>query len=184
MNRNVLETALGAIVLVTAILFLALALNTANATRPSGYKLKASFTKIDGVNVGADVRVSGIKAGTVSAMTLDDNYRAILTMDIDNSVKIPSDSAAVIASGGLLGDKFIAIEPGGEEEMLKDGAVITMTQSPPGLEQLLGQVIFSINKQSDNKAAEPAAASPAAMTIPASPATTAVTAPAADAPSE
>lgn len=173
MNRNVLETVLGAIVLVTAVLFLALALNTANATRPSGYKLKAAFTKIDGVNIGADVRVSGIKAGTVSDMKLDNNYRAVLTMDLDNNIKLPTDSAAIIASGGLLGDKFIAIEPGGEEEMLADGGTITITQSPPGLEQLLGQVIFSINKQASNdKAAEPAAATPAAATTPA-PTTTA-----------
>ncbi len=173
MNRNIMETALGAIVLITAILFLSLALNTANANRPSGYKLKAAFTKIDGVNVGADVRVSGIKAGTVSDMTLDKNYRAVLTLDLDDSIKIPTDSAAIIASGGLLGDKFIAIEPGGDEEMLANGGVITMTQSPPGLEQLLGQVIFSINKQaSSDKAAEPVAATPAAATTPA-PTTTA-----------
>lgn len=168
MNRNILETALGAIVLVTAILFLALALNTANATRPSGYKIEAAFTKIDGINIGADVRVSGIKAGTVSDMKLDKNYRAILTLDMDNSFKLPTDSAAVIASGGLLGDKFIALEPGGDEEMLKDGDMITITQSPPGLEQLLGQVIFSMNKQGgDNKPADAApTAAPAAVGTP------------------
>jgi phospholipid/cholesterol/gamma-HCH transport system substrate-binding protein len=106
--------------------------------------------------------VSGIKAGTITGMTLDENYRAVLTMNVDNSIKLPTDSAAVVASSGLLGDKFIALEPGADEEVLKNGDTIGMTQSPPGLEQLLGQVIFSINKQSGDKPAEGQPAEPAA----------------------
>lgn len=157
MNRNVVETALGAVVLITAFVFLAYALHTADAARPSGYQLSAAFTKIDGIKAGSDVRVSGIKKGTVSSMTLDENYRAILTLDVDNDVKMPTDSAAVVASGGLLGDKYISLEPGGENEILKNGGRITVTQSPPGLEQLLGQVIFSMSKSSEKKAEETAA---------------------------
>jgi phospholipid/cholesterol/gamma-HCH transport system substrate-binding protein len=153
MNRNILETALGALVLVTAISFLIFGLGKADASRPSGYQVKAAFTKIDGVNVGADVRVSGIKSGIVSDMKLDENFRAIITMDLKDDIKLPTDSAAVIASGGFLGDKFIALEPGGDEEILKNGDIITITQSPPGLEQLLGQVIFSMTKQNGNDTA-------------------------------
>jgi len=154
MNRNVVETALGAVVLVTALVFLVFALHTADAARPSGYQLLATFTKIDGIKEGADVRVSGIKAGTVAGMSLDSNYRAVVTLNVDNSVHLPVDSAAVVASGGLLGDKFISLEPGGDDKMLKNGDKITMTQSPPGLEQLLGQVIFSMSKSGGDKPAD------------------------------
>ena len=168
MNRNIVETALGAVVLVTAFIFLGFALHTADASRPSGYTLTAAFTKIDGIKEGADVRVSGIKAGRVASMQLDTNYRAIVTMDVDNTVKLPTDSAAVVASGGLLGDKFISLEPGGDTNMLKNGDKITITQSPPGLEQLLGQVIFSMSKSGDKKSGDANAtpvSAPAANTL-------------------
>lgn len=156
MNRNVLETALGALVLLTAIIFLGFALNTADASRPSGYKVTAAFTKIDGIKPGADVRVSGIKAGTVTAAKLDDKFRAVLTLTIDDSIKLPVDSAAIVSSNGLLGEKFIALDPGGDTDLLKNGGVINITQSPPGLEQLLGQMIFS-NKKSEEKDKKPEA---------------------------
>jgi len=169
MNRNVVETALGAVVLVTAMVFLGFALHTADAGQAKGYQITAAFTKIDGIKEGADVRVSGIKAGTVAGLHLDKDYRAILTMNIDNDIKLPTDSAAVVASGGLLGDKFISLEPGGEDKMLKNGDKITITQSPPGLEQLLGQVIFSMSKsgdKSDSGSATPASTSAPAAAAP------------------
>jgi len=165
MNRNIVETALGAVVLITALVFLGFALHTADASRPSGYQILAAFTKIDGIKEGADVRVSGIKAGTVTKLSLDNNYRAILTMDLDNNVKLPVDSAAIVASSGLLGDKFISLEPGADDKMLKNGDKITMTQSPPGLEQLLGQVIFSMSKSGD-KSGDSTAAQPVNATAP------------------
>jgi len=172
MNRNVVETALGAVVLVIALVFLVFALHTADASRPSGYQLLATFTKIDGIKEGADVRVSGIKAGTVAGMSLDSNYRAVVTLNVDNSVHLPVDSAAVVASGGLLGDKFISLEPGGDDKMLKNGDKITMTQSPPGLEQLLGQVIFSMSKSGGEKPTDNGAAvapTPVSAPVPAMP---------------
>ncbi len=166
MNRNIVETALGAVVLITALAFLGFALHTADAARPSGYTVTAAFTKIDGIKEGADVRVSGIKAGTVTKMSLDDKYRAVLTLDLDNNIKLPVDSAALVTSSGLLGEKFISLEPGGDDKMLKNHDKITMTQSPPGLEQLLGQVIFSMSHSGDNKSGD--ASSGAAGATPAS----------------
>jgi phospholipid/cholesterol/gamma-HCH transport system substrate-binding protein len=151
MNRNVVETTLGAIVLLTALVFLGFALRQADATRPSGYNLIAAFSKIDGIKSGSDVRISGIKAGSVTSLKLDDKYRAVLTLSVDNGIKLPTDTAAVVASNGLLGEKYISLEPGGDTDLLKNGSTITMTQSPPGLEQLLGQVIFSMTKSGDKK---------------------------------
>ena len=151
MRQNVFETVLGAVVLLAAILFLTFAYDKANVHSASGYSLKAAFQKLDGIKAGSDVVLSGIKVGSVSTIELDKNYRAVATLTIGDTVQLPKDTAAIVSSSGLLGDKFIALEPGGDEEMLKPGENITITQSPPGLEQLLGQVIFSLNKQSEKK---------------------------------
>lgn len=151
MRQNVFETVLGAVVLLAAILFLSFAYDKANVKAVSGYTVKAAFQKIDGIKVGSDVQVSGIKVGNVSHIGLDKNYRAVLDLTVGNDVQLPKDTAAVVASSGMLGDKFISLEPGGDEDMLKAGESITITQSPPGLEQLLGQVIFSLNKQTEKK---------------------------------
>ncbi len=170
MRRNVIETVLGAVVLVGAILFLAFAYKTADVKKTEGYALLAPFNKIDGINLGADVSLNGIKVGNVSAMKLDEHYRAVLTLSIDNNIKLPQDTAAVITSSGLLGEKFISLQPGADEQMMAANDTFTYTESPPGLEQLLGQVIFSMNKSAQ---AAPAAAESAATPtapVPATPA--------------
>ncbi len=151
MRQNVFETVLGAVVLLAAILFLTFAYDKANVHAASGYTLKAAFQKLDGIKAGSDVILSGIKVGSVNSIVLDPNYRAVATLTINDTVKLPKDTAAIVASSGLLGDKFISLEPGGDDVMLQAGDNITITQSPPGLEQLLGQVIFSLNKQSEKK---------------------------------
>ncbi|MBI1214426.1 MAG: MCE family protein, partial [Alphaproteobacteria bacterium] len=113
--------------------------------------LTAAFSKIDGLDAGAPVRVSGVKVGQVLGFTLDPKtYRAIVTMNIDSDVQLPRDTAAVVASSGLLDGKFMTLEPGAEEDMLKPGERIQYTQSTPSLEQLLGQVIFSLTKNKDD----------------------------------
>lgn len=152
MQRNVMETVLGAVVLVVAGGFLTFAYKTIDIAPAEGYEITASFNKIDGLEAGSPVRISGVKVGQVLGFTLDPaNYTAIVRMNIDDGVKIPADTAAVIASAGLLDGKFLSLEPGGDEEMLPPGGKIEYTQSTPGLEQLLGQVIFSMNKDKGDK---------------------------------
>lgn len=166
MQKNLVETILGAVVLVVAGGFLMFFYKTTDIHPTSGYEVTAQFSKIDGLDTGSPVRISGVKVGQVLDFHLNpDNYRAIVRMNINNDVKIPKDTAAVIASSGLLDGKFMSLEPGGDDEMLEPGDEILMTQSTPGLEQLLGQVIFSLNKEKDEgKAGE---ASPAAAAAPA-----------------
>lgn len=153
MRRNVIETVLGGVVLAVAAFFLAFAYTSADLRKVQGYSLTANFSSITGLQGGADVRISGVKVGTVIALTLDPkSYQAVVHLSVDPNVKLPRDTAAVIASESLLGGKFLSLEPGGDPDMLKPNGRIEYTQSTPGLEQLLGQVIFSLQSK---PAAEP-----------------------------
>jgi len=148
MQRNIVETILDAVVLLVAALFSLFFYRTTDIRPATGYELTAAFSKIDGLDAGAPVRVSGVKVGQVLSFKLDPKtYRAIVTMNISADVKLPKDTAAVVASSGLLDGKFMTLEPGADDEMLAPGDRIQYTQSTPSLEQLLGQVIFSMTKE-------------------------------------
>lgn len=150
MQRNSVETVMGAVVLLVGIAFAFYFHRTAGLSTQEGYEITANFSKIDGVEIGSPVRISGVKVGRVAGFDLDrETYQAVVRMQIDNGVNIPTDTAAVVSSAGFLDGKFLSLEPGGSEEMIENGGMIEYTQSPPGLEQLLGQVIFSINKGKD-----------------------------------
>ncbi len=150
MRRNVIETVLGGVVLVVAAFFVIFAYRSADLRKVQGYPVVAGFSSIAGLAAGADVRISGVKVGSVESLTLDPKtFQALVHMQIDNAVKLPKDTAAIVASESLLGGKFLSLEPGGEGEVIAAGGRIEYTQSTPGIEQLLGQVIFSL--QSMNK---------------------------------
>lgn len=155
MKRNLIETVLGAVVLLVAVVFLGFSYSAANVGDVSGYTLTADFTGTGGLAVGDDVQISGVKIGTVSKIELKpDDYRARVTMDVEKFVKLPDDSSAFISSTGLLGGKYMELQPGSSEEMLADGGHIEYTQAPQNLEQLLGKFIFSVggdkNAQTEN----------------------------------
>jgi phospholipid/cholesterol/gamma-HCH transport system substrate-binding protein len=174
MHRNVIETVLGAVVLLFAGFFLVFAYSSADLNKIKGYPLTAQFTSIGGLQNGADVRVSGVRVGSVVELTLDPvAYLAVVHLTVDPSVRLPRDTVAVVASESLLGGKYLALEPGGDPETLPPGGRIEYTQSTPGFEQLLGQVIFSlqnIGKQQSGAGGDGAGsgtAAPAARPAPA-----------------
>lgn len=146
MKRNAFETVLGAVVILVAGAFFFFFYKTTDLAPTSGYTVTAAFSKIDGLAPGSSVRISGVKVGRVMDFKLDENYQALVTLHIDESVKLPMDTSATIASEGLLGGKFLSLEPGADEVYLEEGGRLMYTQSTPGLEQLLGQVIFSMTK--------------------------------------
>jgi phospholipid/cholesterol/gamma-HCH transport system substrate-binding protein len=144
MANNVIETVMGAVVLTVAGGFLYFAYSNSNVKRVEGYQLTADFSNISGVGLGSDVRVGGIKVGVIESLTLDPKtYEAVATMRIEKFVKLPKDSSAAVQSAGLLGEKFIAITPGGDETMLKNGDAITYTQASVNLEDMIGKFMFS-----------------------------------------
>lgn len=143
MGRNPIETIMGAVVLVVAGLFLAFAYNTADLKTVSGYPISAAFSKVGGLDNGADVRISGIKVGSVSGQSLDPRtYQAVVTMTILPSIELPQDTVASVASDGLLGGKYIKLEPGRAEQAIASGGAITRTRNYQSVEDLVGEIIF------------------------------------------
>lgn len=144
MSRNAVETVMGALVLVVAAVFFFFAYTTSQVQTVNGYELSAKFSNAGGLKTGDDVRISGIKIGSVLSERLDPNtFQAVVTMSIDPSVKLATDSVAEITSSGLLGNDYIAIAPGNEEKLIPPGGTITHTQAAMSLENLIGQVIYN-----------------------------------------
>lgn len=143
MQNNTVETLIGALVLAVAAAFLFFAYTSTSSGSINGYDLKASFNSADGITTGTDVRLHGIKIGTVSSMDLDPKtYQAVIHMSVRNDVKIPDDSSVKITSSGLLGSSYLAVQPGGSDTMLAAGGVITNTQGSIDLMSLIGRVIY------------------------------------------
>lgn len=164
MKRNVIETVLGGVVLLVALVFLGFSYNTANVSSSidNGYKIIAEFTGTGGLSIGDSVQISGVDIGKVSGIELDsESYRAKVTMEVDNRIKLPIDSSALISSVSLLGGKYLELQPGSDEEYMTEGSRIEYTQAPQNLEQLLGKFIFSMDGDKKGDAASSDAAAPA-----------------------
>ena len=164
MKGNVIETVMGAVVLLVAALFLFFAYKTSQLRSVKGYELTANFEHIDGIRDGSDVRVSGIKVGSVLGTTLDPKtFLATVTMSVEPSVTLPDDTVAEIVSSGLLGDKYLSLVPGGSDKDIAPGGRIKFTQSSVSIEHLIGQMMFSPpGKKSGEGDAAPPANGPAA----------------------
>jgi phospholipid/cholesterol/gamma-HCH transport system substrate-binding protein len=144
MTGNVIETVMGGVVLVVAALFLFFAYSTSQVRAVQGYEVSAQFDSVSGIHDGSDVRIAGVKVGTIVSETLDPKtFLADVRMSIDPAYKLPDDTVAEILSAGLLGDRFMALVPGGSEKTIPPGGRIKFTQSPVSLENLIGQMIFS-----------------------------------------
>jgi phospholipid/cholesterol/gamma-HCH transport system substrate-binding protein len=139
MRENVTEVIVGGVVLVVAAGFLTYAAQATGLTQRTGdFTLTASFRSIEGVTVGTDVKLAGVKIGTVTATALNpETYRADTVFSLDRAVPIPDDSTAVVASEGLLGGNYIELKPGASLDNLADGAEITDTQGAVSLLDLL-----------------------------------------------
>jgi len=147
-RRNLAEVAAGAVVLVVAAAFLAYALlhsgRASTLLGGEGQTLHARFVRIDGVGPGSDVRLAGVKVGSVVDSRIDpQTFLAVLTLRVDRSLRLPDDTSAEITTEGLLGSRYVNLVPGGSERILRDGGEITITQSAMNLESLLGRFIFS-----------------------------------------
>jgi phospholipid/cholesterol/gamma-HCH transport system substrate-binding protein len=153
-REQTLETIVGVAVVVAAAGFLFFAFTSAReASASSGYAVIAKFERVDGVSVGSDVRVSGVKVGAVSNIALDPStYQAKVRLTVEPSVKIPTDSVAKISSDGLLGGAYVSIEPGSETDMIKNNGEFDYTRGSVDLMTLLMQ--FATSQKSSTPAAE------------------------------
>ena len=139
MRQNTTEAIVGGLVLVTALGFLAFTLrSTGYSVGGSNYELTASFRSVEGITAGSDIRLAGVKIGTVSDISLNPvTFRGETTLAIQSAIAIPADSAVVIASEGLLGGNFVEIVPGGALDNFEAGAEIEDTQGAVSLISLL-----------------------------------------------
>lgn len=144
-RRSAAEIITGAVVLVVAAGFLLYAVANTGRASVGGYTLTATFDRIDGLSAGSDVRLAGVKVGSVTATRVDpQTYQASVTMTVQGGLQLPTDTSAQVTSDGLLGGKFLSLVPGGAEKMLAPGQRITITQSSVSLEDLLGKFIFNV----------------------------------------
>ena len=149
-HRGIAEVLTGAAVLLVAAGFLVFAVAHSGRSVSAGYHLNARFDRIDGLAPGADVRIAGVKVGTVLDEQIDPKtFMALVTMSVRDDIRLPKDSSAEITSESLLGGKFLNLTPGGDDAVLAPGATITITQSSISLEQLLGKFIFSASTLGD-----------------------------------
>jgi phospholipid/cholesterol/gamma-HCH transport system substrate-binding protein len=156
MKSSTLETIVGAVIIVLAIGFFSFAYKTSGlgGGTSGGYKISAEFDNIDGVAIGSDVRVAGIKVGTVIGQSLNPaSFQARVDMMIERQIKLADDSSAKITSEGLLGSKFVVLEPGGSDSQLAEGGVISYTQGAVDIWSLISQAMFS--KKSADAPKEP-----------------------------
>lgn len=143
MGRNAVETVLGAVVLAVAGIFAFFAYSAAEVKAVAGYTVNAAFYKIGGLAKGADVRINGIKVGTVLEHRLDPKtYDARVAMSITPEVKLPTDTVASIASEGILGGKYVRLEPGAASTYIADGGKLTKVKDFRSLEDQVGEIIF------------------------------------------
>lgn len=141
-REDILEPVVGGIVVLTVLLAIGFSYGDKKVEgEVKGYPVLASFGKIDGLGEGADVQLGGIRIGSVAKQQLSNNYRATLTLMIDNQIKLPLDTSAAIHTDGIFGGKYVVLEPGGEEEMIASGGAIDFTQDSVVVEDLLELII-------------------------------------------
>ena len=143
MGRNIVETIVGALVLLVAGVFVFYAFAKSDRAGPGGYEILARFDRIDGLKRGADVTVSGVKIGSVTGFDLDrKTYQAVVRMMVSSSVGLPVDTNAKIVSESLLGGMVVVLEPGGGDKMIQAGGEIDKTQGAIPLSELIAKFMF------------------------------------------
>jgi phospholipid/cholesterol/gamma-HCH transport system substrate-binding protein len=143
MQRNVLETIMGAVVLVAAAAFLYVIYSGSGIREDrGGYELIVRFDRGGSVLPGTDVRMSGVKIGAVTAQEFDPKmYQAVVAINVRSDIELPQDTSAIITSDGLLGNYYIKLEPGAADEILKDGDEITYAQGALDLVELINKFV-------------------------------------------
>ena len=157
MKKNVIEIWVGIFVTLGILAIVFLALNVANIVggnhASATYTVNANFTNIGGLKVKAPVKTAGVVVGRVDQIVLDKDYKAQVTIRLDKQYMFSTDASAQIITSGILGEQYIALNQGAEEENLKEGDEITLTSSAFVLEELIGKLMTSIlekNAQPDN----------------------------------
>lgn len=143
MKRGAVETILGAVVLVIAIGFVYFGARSIDLQDDDGYELTARFLKVGGLDRGSDVRISGVKVGSVVDRHLDDQtFEAVVTFTVRNDIRLPADTEAGVTAEGLLGGKYLRLFPGQASETLEPDGEIAQTRDFQAIEDTVSEIIF------------------------------------------
>lgn len=148
MNTRNIEILVGAFVVMAIVSMVMLSLKVSNLASYSGesnsYEIQAQFENIGGLKERSPVSAGGVRVGKVSAIHYNnEEFTAVVTMQIEGNYQFPIDTAASILTAGLLGEQYVGLDPGGDEEILVAGGEIDITQSALVLEQVIGQFLYS-----------------------------------------
>ena len=145
-QNNIAETIIGALVIAVAVGFLAFIATRTGSGSLSGYELNARLPKVDGLGIGTDVRLSGIKIGTVTDLALDPKtYLVTVHMNIRDDIKVPADSSVLVTSAGFLGSQYLSITPGGDDKMMAAGGFFESVQGSIDMMNLVGRFATGAN---------------------------------------
>jgi len=133
-----------------AIAYLSLSVGGISYTGPKGLKVYADFDEIGGLKPRAPVVVSGVKVGEIESIGLAEDYRARVQFNLDPALALPVDTTASIVTSGVLGDRYVSLQPGAEDELLKSGERIEFVESAVILERMIGKLIHNANVGSDS----------------------------------
>lgn len=164
-QREHIVGAVAAVVLAVGLLVVALTNRAAHKTDAGLFHLVADFDRVDGVHLGTAVRVAGVNVGSVAQMSVDGRGRAVLGFRFDSAIDLPDDTAAVIETDGIFGQKYVELRPGGSDRNLKNGARISFTQDAVILEDLVALIVQ--RAKAAQASAQPASAPPVEASSPA-----------------
>ena len=143
MKNNYFETILGVVVLIFAFNFLYDFFKANKSNDYSGsQKFNAKFLKLGGVIVGNDVKLSGVKVGSVSKIFLDENFLAVVEFYINKNIKLPLDTKVKVSSEGMLGNKYLSLIPGKKDQVLSDGGELKNVVDYESIEDQVSKIIF------------------------------------------
>ena len=143
MKRNMIETVMGGVVLLVAAFFVIFAFSSSGVQTVGGYQVRAVFDDASGLVPGTEVRLAGVKVGTVLSQELDPKtYFAIVMMSIDQDVELPKDTSARVVPEGVLGGNLVQLQPGGDEEYIEPDGTISNTQGALNIIDLVGRFAF------------------------------------------
>ncbi len=149
MKKSPIETVLGILVILVAVFFVHFAASKIDARPQQGYELTAVFTRSGGLESGNDIRISGVKVGSVVGLDLTPEYTAKVTLNVKDGVELPVDTTALITTDGLMGGTFVQLDPGKSKELLKAGDKIKKTKDFRSLEDMISEVIFLATGKED-----------------------------------
>ena len=132
-----------------AVAYLSFSVGGLSYSGPGGLRLYADFDQTGGLKLRAPVVISGVKVGQVKSITLDKNFRARVEIDLDARLKIPTDTTASIVTAGILGDRYVSLQLGAEDQTLQSGGEIGFTESAVLMERLIGKLVHNVGARSE-----------------------------------